>query len=109
KKKALAYVNFNSSTCGSDFDGSASRSVARSLGKLSYYVRTPSGKTLYDDWHATRARELHKKSVTDSQLVETRIGSGSDHTVFLNYLGIPTMLLEFNGPYGVYHSAYDDF
>jgi N-acetylated-alpha-linked acidic dipeptidase len=41
--------------------------------------------------------------------VDTRIGSGSDHTVFLNYLGRPTVGLTFEGPYGVYHSIYDDF
>jgi N-acetylated-alpha-linked acidic dipeptidase len=29
--------------------------------------------------------------------------------VFLNFLGIPTVGLQFNGPYGVYHSMYDDF
>jgi N-acetylated-alpha-linked acidic dipeptidase len=44
----------------------------------------------------------------DSVLVETRIGSGSDHTVFLNHLGRPVINLGFTGNYGVYHSAYDD-
>jgi N-acetylated-alpha-linked acidic dipeptidase len=38
-----------------------------------------------------------------------RIGSGSDHTVFLNHLGVPTVNLSFDGPYGVYHSVYDGF
>jgi N-acetylated-alpha-linked acidic dipeptidase len=41
--------------------------------------------------------------------VDVRIGSGSDHTVFLNHLGVPTIGLSFDGPYGVYHSAYDGF
>ena len=41
-------------------------------------------------------------------MVETRIGSGSDHTVFLNHLGRPVINLGFTGDYGVYHSAYDD-
>jgi N-acetylated-alpha-linked acidic dipeptidase len=40
--------------------------------------------------------------------VETRIGSGSDHTVFLNHLGRPVINLGFTGDYGVYHSMYDD-
>ena len=44
----------------------------------------------------------------DSALVETRIGSGSDHTVFLNHLGRPVINLGFEGDYGVYHSMYDD-
>ena len=29
--------------------------------------------------------------------------------MFLNFLGIPTVGLTFVGPYGVYHSMYDDF
>lgn len=47
--------------------------------------------------------------MTDSTLADTRIGSGSDHTVFLNFVGMPVLGLQFDGPYGVYHSAYDDF
>ena len=46
---------------------------------------------------------------TDANLADTRIGSGSDHTVFLNFVGMPVLGLQFDGPYGVYHSAYDDF
>jgi beta-lactamase class A len=44
----------------------------------------------------------------DQALVTTRIGSGSDHTVFINYLARPVVEMSFDGPYGVYHSAYDD-
>jgi N-acetylated-alpha-linked acidic dipeptidase len=29
--------------------------------------------------------------------------------VFLNFVGVPVLGLGFEGPYGVYHSAYDDF
>ena len=29
--------------------------------------------------------------------------------MFLNFLGRPVITLEFDGPYGVYHSMYDDF
>src|SRR5581483_5149980 len=32
----------------------------------------------------------------------------SDYTVFLNFLGIPVADMSFTGPYGVYHSAYDN-
>jgi N-acetylated-alpha-linked acidic dipeptidase len=45
----------------------------------------------------------------DESLVDTRIGSGSDHTVFLNALGRPVIGLTFDGPYGVYHSMYDNY
>ena len=43
----------------------------------------------------------------DEALATTRIGSGSDHTVFINHVGLPVVEMGFNGPYGVYHSAYD--
>jgi N-acetylated-alpha-linked acidic dipeptidase len=35
------------------------------------------------------------------------LGSGSDYTVFLDHLGIPSLSMGFAGPYGVYHSLYD--
>jgi N-acetylated-alpha-linked acidic dipeptidase len=39
------------------------------------------------------------------------LGSGSDYTAFLDFLGIPCLDLEFHGEGndGVYHSIYDDF
>ena len=49
------------------------------------------------------------QAVTDANLANTRIGSGSDHTVFLNFVGLPVIGLGFDGDYGVYHSMYDDF
>jgi N-acetylated-alpha-linked acidic dipeptidase len=76
---------------------------------VSRAIKAPSGSALYDEWKASRASELQEPALKNESLAETRIGSGSDHTVFLNYLGIPTMLLQFDGPYGVYHSMYDDF
>jgi len=56
-----------------------------------------------------RREAKQAEEVTDSNLADTRIGSGSDHTVFLNFVGMPVIGLQFDGPYGVYHSAYDDF
>jgi N-acetylated-alpha-linked acidic dipeptidase len=40
--------------------------------------------------------------------VNNRLGSGSDYTVFLNFLGVPVADFSFDGPYGVYHSIYDN-
>jgi N-acetylated-alpha-linked acidic dipeptidase len=37
------------------------------------------------------------------------LGSGSDYTVFIDHLGIPSVDFSFSGSYGVYHSAYDTF
>jgi N-acetylated-alpha-linked acidic dipeptidase len=110
KKKAVAYINVDEATSGKNFEGDAVASLAPLLLDVTRTLPTPSGKTLYEEWRNSRQIELQEKnSVADGRLVNTRIGSGSDHTVFLNFLGIPTVGLTFAGPYGVYHSAYDDF
>ncbi len=118
KKKLVAYLNVDesvggaASTAGPEglrFEPSAVASLAPMLVEASKDVRAPSGKSLYEAW---RAASMRDKKLTgppaDSALVETRIGSGSDHTVFLNHLGRPVINLRFAGDYGVYHSAYDD-
>ena len=66
-------------------------------------VADPGGGTLYEAWR----RGQDKASGAEPD-VTTRLGSGSDYTVFLNHLGIPVADLSFDGPYGVYHSIYDN-
>jgi N-acetylated-alpha-linked acidic dipeptidase len=110
KRKAVVYLNVDEATSGKDFQGDAVGSLAPLLVEVSRTLPAPSGKTLYDEWKISRQYELHEaEPIPDSELANTQIGSGSDHTVFLNFLGIPTVGLTFVGPYGVYHSAYDDF
>jgi N-acetylated-alpha-linked acidic dipeptidase len=111
KQKAVAYLNVDEATSGKNFEGDAVGSLGTLMVDVTHTIATPSGKSLYDDWKITRHAQLHKAAaaVADSELPNTRIGSGSDHTVFLNFLGIPTIGLTFDGPYGVYHSMYDDF
>jgi N-acetylated-alpha-linked acidic dipeptidase len=118
KRKLIAYLNVDESVAGAattagpdglSFSPSAVASLAPMLVEASKQVRTPSGKSLYEAWRATTQRDKKSTSlITDLSLVETRIGSGSDHTVFLNHLGRPVINLGFTGDYGVYHSMYDD-
>jgi N-acetylated-alpha-linked acidic dipeptidase len=94
---------------GLSFSPSAVASLAPMLVEASKDVRAPSGRSLYEAWRTTTMRDAKASTVPfDSALVETRIGSGSDHTVFLNHLGRPVINLGFTGDYGVYHSMYDD-
>jgi N-acetylated-alpha-linked acidic dipeptidase len=113
RKKAVAYINVDSSTSGPNFQGDAVASLAPMLVETTHSLQDPSGKSLYEAWKESKLREQaeEKKSgdVTDYTLPDTRIGSGSDHTVFLNFVGMPVFGLSFEGPYGVYHSMYDDF
>ena len=113
RQKAVAYLNVDSSASGPDFDGSAVASLAPMLVETSRSLEDPSGRPLYEAWKESVARarkeENDARPVSDANLADTRIGSGSDHTVFLNFVGMPVIGLQFNGPYGVYHSMYDDF
>ena len=110
KQKGVAYLNVDEATAGKNFQGDAVGSLAPLMVDVSRTLTTPSGKSLYDAWKISRRAELHKEgAISDAELPNTRIGSGSDHTVFLNFLGIPMVGLTFTGPYGVYHSMYDDF
>jgi len=118
KKKLVAYLNVDESVAGAattagpdglSFSPSAVASLAPMLVDASKDVRAPSEKSLYEAWRATTMRDSKASTPPfDSALVETRIGSGSDHTVFLNHLGRPVINLGFTGDYGVYHSMYDD-
>jgi N-acetylated-alpha-linked acidic dipeptidase len=113
RNKAVAYINVDEATSGPNFHGQAVASLSPMLVETTRTLKDPSGKTLYEAWKesSTRERSEAKQSeeVTDLNLADTRIGSGSDHTVFLNFVGMPVLGLQFDGPYGVYHSAYDDF
>jgi len=118
KKELIAYLNVDESVAGAattagpeglSFSPSAVASLSPMLVEASKDVRAPSGKSLYEAWRATSMRDLKASTPPlDSALVETRIGSGSDHTVFLNHLGRPVINLDFTGDYGVYHSMYDN-
>ncbi len=113
RKKAVAYINVDEATSGANFHGQAVASLAPMLLETARTLNDPSGKTLYEAWKESTTRDRREanpwEAVTDSNLVDTRIGSGSDHTVFLNFVGVPVFGLGFEGSYGVYHSAYDDF
>jgi N-acetylated-alpha-linked acidic dipeptidase len=113
RSKAVAYINVDEATSGPDFHGQAVASLAPMLVEATHTLHDPYGKSLYEAWKESTARERREakesEEVTDLNLADTRIGSGSDHTVFLNFIGMPVFNLGFVGSYGVYHSAYDDF
>ena len=118
RQKAVAYINVDSSASGPDFTGQAVASLAPMLEETTRSLNDPSGRTLYDAWKASVERkkkegnasaQFNRSGAANQSLTDTRIGSGSDHTVFLNFIGMPVLGFEFDGDYGVYHSAYDDF
>ncbi|HEX9186325.1 MAG TPA: transferrin receptor-like dimerization domain-containing protein, partial [Vicinamibacteria bacterium] len=114
RAKAVAYLNVDSSASGPDFEPQAVGSLAPLVVDLARELRDPAtGRPLAEARREVvakaRAESGDRAAVVDDDLVDVRIGSGSDHTVFLNHLGVPTIGLTFEGPYGVYHSMYDGF
>ena len=85
---AVAYLNVDSSAAGPDFKAAAVPSLNRLV--------------------AQSARDVLGLKESDEAIVSNRLGSGSDYTVFLNFLGVPIADMTFTGPYGVYHSVYDN-
>ena len=118
RHQLVAYLNVDEAVAGAAttagpeglrFDSSAVASLAPMLIEASKEVRAPSGKSLYEAWRVTTVRDKKTSAPpADAELANPRIGSGSDHTVFLNHLGRPVINLGFVGDYGVYHSSYDD-
>jgi N-acetylated-alpha-linked acidic dipeptidase len=84
---AVAYLNVDSAASGPDFKAMAVPSLNRLVTQA--------------------ARDALGLKESDAAMVGNRLGSGSDYTVFLNFLGVPIADLTFTGPYGVYHSVYD--
>jgi N-acetylated-alpha-linked acidic dipeptidase len=118
RRKLVAYVNVDESVAGAattagpaglSFDPSSVASLAPMLAEATRDVPAPTGGSVHEAWQATWMRD-HKAAAPPplADLIETRVGSGSDHTVFLNHLGRPVINLGYTGDYGVYHSGYDD-
>lgn len=105
---ALAYLNVDSSASGSSFTAAAVPALANFLREVARDVPDPSGGSIYDAWLG-QTKDAREAIDAKQPKVTTRLGSGSDYTVFLNFLGVPVADLTFDGPYGVYHSIYDSF
>ena len=107
---AIAYLNVDSSTSGTSFGAAAVPSLNRLITEVTDTVVDPeTGRSIGEAWRrGSRAEAGALPGSGGRELVANRLGSGSDYTVFLNFLGVPVADLSFNGPYGVYHSIYDN-
>ena len=120
--RAVAYFNMDSACSGPDFGASAVPSLKQYLRDAAKAVPSPKGGSVYDQWKATQEKpksatepEIPGAKVREPAAVVTKdvrvgdLGSGSDYTAFLQHLGVPSADITSHGPYGVYHSAFDDF
>jgi len=114
RKNAVVCLNVDASTSGQDFTVATVPALIPALVEATQAVRDPaSGRSVYERWVERRAeRSVRSYAVPGaggSSVPFGLLGGGSDYMVFLQHNGVPALDMIFDGPYGVYHSVYDDF
>ncbi|HUC28384.1 MAG TPA: M28 family metallopeptidase [Candidatus Acidoferrum sp.] len=119
---APAYFNVDVAVSGSKFGASAVPSLKQFVRDVTKAVPSPKGGTVYEAWQ--KASQPDASTQSPSEAGENRrlpaaqvksdvpvgdLGSGSDYTAFLQHLGVPSTDMSSSGPYGVYHSVFDNF
>lgn len=105
---AVAYLNVDGSTSGPNFAAGAVATLNPLIVETARDVADPAGGSVLEAWARHKWGQSPPANADSLDLVENRLGSGSDYTVFLNFLGLPVVDMSFDGPYGVYHSQYDN-
>jgi N-acetylated-alpha-linked acidic dipeptidase len=117
---AVAYFNTDVAVSGPDFSASAVPTLKQFVRDVAREVPSAKGATVYDQWKSKQT--LDAKSHVNNGFGEKHInahvtddvdvgdlGSGSDFTPFFQHLGVPSTDIGSGGPYGVYHSAFDNY
>jgi len=113
-KNGVVCLNVDSATSGRVLSMSLVPALVRAASEAAAAVRDPAtGQTLYERWanerEALNIRSYSVPGAGGGGLPYGILGGGSDFMVFLQHDGVPSADMAFDGPYGVYHSLYDDF
>jgi N-acetylated-alpha-linked acidic dipeptidase len=112
-RHAVAYFNVDVAVAGPDFSASAVPSLKEFVREVTRAVPSPMGGSVYQEWrmnHPGDADHHHTNEKLPNEEVRVGdLGSGSDFTPFLQHVGVPSTDIGSGGPYGVYHSTFDDF
>src|SRR5450755_236249 len=121
---APAYFNVDVAVSGPKFGASAVPSLKQFLRDVTKAVPGAKGGTVYEAWEKSAqpdavSTQSPAEAIGDSRRIPVAqgksdvpvgdLGSGSDYTAFLQHLGVPSSDVTSNGPYGVYHSVFDNF
>ncbi len=121
---AVAYFNMDVAVSGPKFGASSVPTLKQFLREVAKVVPGPKGGMLYDDWRKSSqsgadvdraptqdigGTERAPAAQAKSDVPVGDLGSGSDYTVFLQHLGVPSTDVSSSGSYGVYHSVFDNF
>jgi N-acetylated-alpha-linked acidic dipeptidase len=109
---AVIYINVDVGVAGPDFSASAVPSLKQFVRDVTRSVPSPLGPTVYDVWKNARSDSSERRpsnAPSDGDVRVGDLGSGSDFTPFLQHAGVPATDIGSGGPYGVYHSVFDNF
>jgi N-acetylated-alpha-linked acidic dipeptidase len=119
---AVAYFNTDVGVSGPDFNASAVPSLKEFVRDVTRQVQSPKGGTVYEQWQKSQADNPRRRgtganpfnapsnsNVNAEGVRVGDLGSGSDYTPFIQHLGVPSTDIGSDGPYGVYHSAFDNY
>ena len=112
-ERAVAYFNVDVAVAGPDFSAAAVPSLKQFVRELTHSVPSPMGATVYDQWkNEPKEGNEHRGSNAPKEDEDVHVGdlgSGSDFTPFFQHVGVPSTDIGSGGPYGVYHSTFDDY
>jgi N-acetylated-alpha-linked acidic dipeptidase len=110
---AVAYFNTDVGVSGPNFTASAVPSLKVFVRDVTQEVSSPRGGTVYDQWkkdqQETDARDKTTEHPAETGVRIGTLGSGSDFTPFFQHAGVPSTDIGSDGPYGVYHSVFDNY
>jgi N-acetylated-alpha-linked acidic dipeptidase len=122
-RNAVAYLNVDVAVSGDNLRVNGSHALETLIAEVMRDVREPlqnrsvwntvmdrawaDGKSSWSQ--GNRLRRLRGEPARPFAYEISPLGSGSDYTVFLDHLGVPSADLRFEGLQGAYHSMYDDF
>lgn len=113
-RHAVAYLNTDVAVSGPDFEAAAVPSLQQFVREVTQQVPSPKGGTVYDQWKKQQNEhpEPNPRPAVPSPDGEVQVGSlgsGSDFTPFFQHIGVPSTDIGSGGPYGVYHSVFDNY
>lgn len=122
-QNAVAYVNVDGAVSGRDLHVSGCHALGDMVAEALRDVRDPrQNRALWNvvvdrawadgraKWAAAnRVGRLRGEAARAFEWRPNPLGSGSDYTVFVDHLGVPSLDMAFGGLHGTYHSMYDDF
>jgi N-acetylated-alpha-linked acidic dipeptidase len=119
---AVVYFNMDVGVAGPNFGASSVPTLKQFVRDVTKQVPAVKGGTVYQVWKDAGERDRSRAVSPDLGGSQNRppaakvendvdvgdLGSGSDYSVFLQHLGVPATDIGSGGPYGVYHSVFDN-